>query len=292
MLFFKKKRKACYSSGFGINRSSRDLAPLAARLCSSMAICSFEMEREEIFKDKAGPWYPIHPPGHVSPPLPCPHHRPIFPSIPSYMTLRPHVTVSSHPPTAPLLSQTTKLGGFSHLSDPFHSFCFHIPPRVQEPLLAQINALHARNILRGRPRHAGRDDDRVCLEDYTFVDDLIDGERKKIVVFNESAFVGGISVGGCILAFNLDLMEWKRSRDRRKGGVDVIIECATDISYEMRRAERGSAQVGARVMNWIELNGMGRKRIKANFRRIASESLSAKTTLKSKISFSSPPPTT
>jgi hypothetical protein len=61
--------------------------------------------------------------------------------------------------------------------------------------------------LRGGARHAGRDDDRVGLEDYTFVDDLIDGKREKVVVFNESAFVGRISVGKCILAFNLDLIE-------------------------------------------------------------------------------------
>ncbi len=144
------------------------------------------------------------------PSLPPPTHLSLVSLVYDSWTTRPSFPL---PATASLLSQTTKLGDSSHLSDPFDSFCFHITPRVQEPLLAQINPLHARDILRRGPRHAGRDDDRVCLEDYTFVDYLIDGEREEIVVFNESAFVGGISVGGCILAFNLDLMEWKRLRD-------------------------------------------------------------------------------
>lgn len=65
-------------------------------------------------------------------------------------------------------------------------------PRIQQPLLAQIDVLHGRDILRRRFADATRYDDGVRLEDDAVVDDLVDGEGEDVVVFNQGAFIDGV----------------------------------------------------------------------------------------------------
>lgn len=66
---------------------------------------------------------------------------------------------------------------------------------LQEALFAEIDALHVGDVLCRRSADAASDDDGVGLEDDAVVDDLVNGQRSQIVVFNQRAFVDRVSVG-------------------------------------------------------------------------------------------------
>lgn len=51
------------------------------------------------------------------------------------------------------------------------------------------------------------DNQRVRLEDDAVVDDLVDGEGDEVVVFDDGAFVDGLSVG--------DVVSWRRGERGR-----------------------------------------------------------------------------
>lgn len=80
----------------------------------------------------------------------------------------------------------------SQLPHPLREFELAEFPRIQQPLLAQIDVLHGRDILRGRFADATRYDDGVRLEDDAIVDDLVDGKGEDVVVFNQGSFIDGV----------------------------------------------------------------------------------------------------
>lgn len=83
----------------------------------------------------------------------------------------------------------------SQLPHPLREFELAKLPRIQQALLAQIDVLHGRDILRRRFADATRDDDGVRLEDDAVVDDLVDREGEDVVVFNQGSFIGGVPAG-------------------------------------------------------------------------------------------------
>lgn len=62
-------------------------------------------------------------------------------------------------------------------------------PGIQQTLLAEVDAAHALQILRGRSADARRNDYRVSLEDDAVVDNLVNGQRDEVVVFDNGALV-------------------------------------------------------------------------------------------------------
>lgn len=69
-------------------------------------------------------------------------------------------------------------------------------PHVQEALLAQIDILDIRHVLRRGLADSTGNNHGVRLEDDAVVDDFVDGEGDKVVVFDDGAFVGGIPAVG------------------------------------------------------------------------------------------------
>lgn len=74
----------------------------------------------------------------------------------------------------PTPSPTSKLfNSSSQLPYTLDPFGLEQLPRVHDALLAQIDALDARDVLGWRPGDAAGDDDRIDLEDDAVVDDLV-----------------------------------------------------------------------------------------------------------------------
>lgn len=113
-------------------------------------------------------------------------HRPSVDNL-----VLPYKVPSFRAPTAHLQS----------LPHPLRQLHFPKLPRIQQALLTEIDVLHAGCVLRRRSRHAARDDDRVRLEDDTVVDDFVDRKGSEVVIFDEGALVGGVSM-------RLTLMGW------------------------------------------------------------------------------------
>lgn len=106
------------------------------------------------------------------------HFRTLPPTLPPPPLLHKHPKIN------------TKTAISSHLPNPLHGLRFRQLPRVHDPLLAQIDALDARDILGRGAGDTGGDDDGIGLENDAVVDYLVDGERDEVVVFDQSAFVG------------------------------------------------------------------------------------------------------
>ena len=79
------------------------------------------------------------------------------------------------------------------LPHPLRELLFPKFPHVQEPLLAQLDSLPTKRILRRSLADPARDDDGIRLEHDAVVDDLVDRERDEVVVFDDGALVDGVS---------------------------------------------------------------------------------------------------
>lgn len=67
-------------------------------------------------------------------------------------------------------------------------------PRIHQTLLRKVDTLHVRGIGGGGTADTRGDENGVSLENDSVVDNLINGQRNKVVVLNDSALVGGTPV--------------------------------------------------------------------------------------------------
>ena len=68
------------------------------------------------------------------------------------------------------------------LSYPLRQLPLSKLPRVQEPLLGEVEVLHRCHVLCGRPAHTGGHRDGISLQDDTVVYQLVDGKGLRVLV--------------------------------------------------------------------------------------------------------------
>ena len=114
------------------------------------------------------------------------------------------------------------------LPEPFAQFRFSELVQLQETLFTQIDALHVGRVLRRWAGDSAGYDHGVGLEDDAVVDDLVYGERGKIVVLDERALVDGVPVADTVSGI---------CRVRRRG-IDTLLTSAGCSDCLSARAQR------------------------------------------------------